>query len=66
MVGDSWFPDVHMGRPRQRANDRNGRTSGLVQKEPIWLYENMILDGRNRAIICEQLGVPPVTKVLEQ
>ncbi len=30
--------------------------------EPIWIYEHMILDGRNRALACEILGIKPETR----
>jgi hypothetical protein len=30
--------------------------------EPIWIYENMILDGRNRALACAILGIIPETR----
>jgi ParB-like chromosome segregation protein Spo0J len=33
------------------------KTNGLI--EPIWIFEDQILDGRNRARACETAGVPP-------
>jgi len=32
------------------------------QREPIIIHNGMILDGRNRARACEQLGIEPVTR----
>ena len=31
--------------------------NGLL--EPIWLYENRIIDGRNRYLACQELGLKP-------
>ena len=31
-------------------------------REPIWLYENQIIDGRNRYNACQELGVPIRTR----
>ena len=36
------------------------RTNGL--REPIWLYDGQILDGRNRWRACEAIGVVPQTR----
>mgnify|MGYP001588860870 CR=1 FL=1 len=33
------------------------KTNGLL--EPIWTYEDAILDGRNRYLACEKVGVKP-------
>jgi ParB-like nuclease domain len=33
------------------------KANGLQQ--PIWLYESQILDGRNRALACDHLGISP-------
>lgn len=35
------------------------------QLEPIWLYNGMILDGRNRAAACVMLSITPITKQVE-
>lgn len=32
------------------------------QREPIWLYEDMVLDGRNRWNACAELGLKPATR----
>lgn len=37
------------------------RQHGVI--EPVWLYEDRVLDGRNRVRACEQLGVEPPTRV---
>lgn len=40
------------------------RSHGL--REPIWLHrDGRIIDGRNRAIACQQLGIEPETRVFE-
>jgi hypothetical protein len=28
-------------------------------KNPIWIYEGLVLDGRNRWRACDELGIPP-------
>ncbi|HWB36327.1 MAG TPA: ParB/RepB/Spo0J family partition protein [Rugosimonospora sp.] len=40
------------------------RSHGL--REPIWLHrDGRIIDGRNRAIACQQLGIEPEARVFE-
>ena len=36
------------------------RENGLL--EPIWLYEDQIIDGRNRYRACKKLGIEPKTR----
>lgn len=33
------------------------------QREPIWLYEGKVIDGRHRARVCSELGKTPRTEV---
>jgi hypothetical protein len=49
------FPDIE--GPAFDALVEDIKERGL--QEPIWLYENKILDGKNRARACEQLGKEP-------
>ena len=35
------------------------------QREPIWIYESRILDGRNRYRACKELGIDPLTQIYE-
>ncbi|MCK9994266.1 MAG: hypothetical protein Dbin4_02786, partial [Alphaproteobacteria bacterium] len=28
-------------------------------REPVWLYEGLVLDGRHRMMACEELGIEP-------
>ena len=35
------------------------------QRHPVTLHEEQILDGRNRALACERIGIEPVTQVYE-
>jgi hypothetical protein len=37
------------------------KTNGL--REKIWLFENKILDGRNRWLACKKAGVKPLTRI---
>jgi len=37
--------------------------NGLL--EPIWVYDGMILDGRNRYRVCDDLGIKPEIKVFD-
>lgn len=37
------------------------RQNGVI--EPVWLYQDRVLDGRNRVRDCEQLGIEPPTRV---
>ena len=32
------------------------------QREPVWMYEGQIIDGRNRAAACELIGISPTTR----
>lgn len=32
------------------------------QREPIWLLDNQIIDGRNRYAACTDLGIAPITR----
>jgi hypothetical protein len=36
------------------------RTNGL--REPLWTYQGQVIDGRNRARVCEDLGIDPATR----
>jgi len=38
----------------------NIKANGL--REPIWVYKNQILDGRNRYIACEKVGIKVTTQ----
>lgn len=35
------------------------------QREPIWLYEGKVIDGRHRMLACEELGRAPRTEVYD-
>jgi hypothetical protein len=35
------------------------------QRYPIVLYQNQILDGRNRALACDKVGIEPITEIYE-
>ena len=35
------------------------------QREPIWLYEGKVIDGRHRLRACEELGLTPRTEVYD-
>lgn len=39
------------------------REHGL--REPVWLYEGKILDGRNRCLACQSVGIDPETRLYE-
>lgn len=39
------------------------KANGL--REPVWLYDNQILDGRNRWLACGELGIDPPTRDYE-
>lgn len=32
------------------------------QREPIWIYDDQIIDGRNRWLACRDLGIQPATR----
>jgi 16S rRNA G966 N2-methylase RsmD len=34
-------------------------------REPVWLYEDKILDGRNRYRACKELGINPAIKIYQ-
>jgi hypothetical protein len=31
-------------------------------RDPVWIYDGLIIDGKNRATACEQLGIVPPTR----
>jgi len=37
------------------------KTNGLL--EPVWLYEDKIIDGRNRYLACQALKIEPQTRI---
>lgn len=55
------FPMLEAGELNSLANDI--KVNG--QKTPILIYENAILDGRNRYRACEIAGVQPITESFE-
>jgi hypothetical protein len=32
------------------------------QREPVWMYQGQVIDGRNRMAACERIGRPPTTR----
>lgn len=52
------FPLMDSEEYRQLREDI--RRHGL--REPIWLYEEKIIDGRNRYFACMELGIEPATQ----
>jgi len=38
------------------------KQNGYDKSHPIWLYQNQVLDGRNKLKACEELGVKAVYK----
>jgi hypothetical protein len=34
-------------------------------REPLWIYEKQVLDGRHRLEVCEELGIKPTTREYE-
>ena len=56
-IADVW-PMMQEDQLQELAADI--KKNGLIQ--PVWLYQGMILDGRNRWAACKIAGVEPKTK----
>jgi len=56
-IADVW-PMMQEDQLQELATDI--KKNGLIQ--PVWLYQGMILDGRNRWAACKIAGVEPKTK----
>jgi N6-adenosine-specific RNA methylase IME4 len=39
------------------------KANGLL--EPVWIYENKVIDGRHRFLACRDLGITPKTRTYE-